>query len=244
MVGEKRPLPGRSQGSRVSADRFHSAGRQIQLDGRGDPSWVTPFSLSGLIRGSTHSVSKSVIPPKPDRGRGIASRSAVAVHLTSINALLVGTVRRRSGNCFGRREYGPVTPIQFAVEKVRIPWCFASRDISTKPPARILWSGTDFQFAPALRASGTPMTSVTLGNSRRFRRRWRNVRAGFHECSHRLRRPDRDQTGGSSTSVTHGVHVGPGNYCSGYHQTGFKAVHKVVVWRGRQGRDRTNPGTE
>jgi len=116
-------------------------GAQIQLDGRGDPSWVTPFSLSGISPGQhTISVSKSGYSAEA-RTVGIASgsRAAVSLHLAPINALMVVSSTPAGADVIlDGKSTGRVTPVQFSVKKAHTRWSFASRDISMKPPARIL----------------------------------------------------------------------------------------------------------
>ena len=209
-------------------------GAQIQLDGRGDPSWVTPFSLSGLSPGQhTISVSKSGYSTE---ARSVdvasASRSAVAVHLTAINALLVvnstpaGAVIVLDGKNTGR-----VTPIQFTVEKGSHTLVLRKQGYLDETASVDLGPGQNFQFAPALRALGNADDIRNVGKFKKIFGGGDNV-AGMGSMSVRT------QPKGAQIAINGRIleklsptefMLGPGNYVVDITQTGFKTVHKVVT---------------
>jgi serine/threonine protein kinase len=209
-------------------------GAQIQLDGRGDPSWVTPFSLSGLSPGQhTISVSKAGYSVEARTVDVVsASRSAVAVHLTSINALMVvnstpaGAVIVLDGKNTGR-----VTPIQFAVEKGPHTLVLRKQGYLDETTTADLGPGQNFQFAPALRPLGNADEIRTVGKFKKIFGGGSDNVAGMGSMSVRT------QPKGAQIAINGRIleklsptefMLGPGNYVVDITQTGFKPVHKVV----------------
>jgi serine/threonine protein kinase len=210
-------------------------GAQIQLDGKGDPSWVTPFSLSGLSPGQhTILVSKSGYSAEARTVDVVsASRSVVAVHLTAINALLVvnstpaGAVIVLDGKNTGR-----VTPIQFTVEKGSHNLVLRKQGYLDETTSVDLGPGQNFQFAPALRALGNADDIRNVGKFKKIFGGGGDNVAGMGSMSVRT------QPKGAQIAINGRIleklsptefMLGPGNYVVDITQTGFKTVHKVVT---------------
>ena len=95
-------------------------GAQFQVDGKSDPSWVTPFTVTALGPGK-HIISASKSGYSSEiRSVDVAAggKSSLVLHLSPVNALMVvnstppGATVMLDGKPSGR-----VTPAQFAVEK-------------------------------------------------------------------------------------------------------------------------------
>ena len=209
-------------------------GAQIQLDGRGDPSWVTPFSLSGLTPGQhTISVSKSGYSTEARTvDVASASRSAVALHLTSMNALLVvNSTPAGAAIVLDGKNTGRVTPIQFAVEKGPHTLVLRKQGYLDETTSADLGPGQNFQFAPALRALGNADDIRNVGKFKKIFGGGGDNVAGMGSMSVRT------QPKGAQIAINGRIldklsptefMLGPGNYVVDITQTGFKAVHKVV----------------
>ena len=210
-------------------------GAQIQLDGRSDPSWVTPFSLSGLSPGQhTISVSKSGYTGEA-RTVSVASgsRAAVALHLASINALMVlNSTPTGAEVILDGKSTGRVTPIQFAVEKGAHTLVLRKQGYLDETTSADLGAGQNFQFAPSLRALGNADDIRSVGKFKKmFGGAGGDSTAGMGSMSIRT------QPKGAQIAVNQRLFdklsptefmLGPGNYVVDITLTGFKPVHKVV----------------
>jgi len=209
-------------------------GAQIQLDGRGDPSWVTPFSLSGVSPGQhTISVSKSGYSAEARTVDVVsASRSAVAVHLTAINALLVvDSTPAGAAIVLDGKNTGRMTPMQFAVEKGPHTLVLRKQGYLDETTSADLGPGQNFQFAPTLRALGNADEIRSVGKFKKIFGGGGDSVAGMGSMSVRT------QPKGAQIAINGRIleklsptefMLGPGNYVVDITETGFKPVHKVV----------------
>jgi eukaryotic-like serine/threonine-protein kinase len=210
-------------------------GAQIQLDGRSDPSWVTPFSLSGISPGQhTISVSKSGFSAEA-RTVGIASgsRAAVSLHLAPINALVVVSSAPAGADVIlDGKSTGRVTPVQFSVEKGAHTLVLRKQGYLDETTSADLGAGQNFQFAPALRALGNADDIRNLGKFKKlFGSAGGDSTAGMGSMSVRT------QPKGAQVAINQRIleklsptefMLGPGNYVVDITLTGFKPIHKVV----------------
>lgn len=209
-------------------------GAQIQLDGRGDPSWVTPFSLSGLNPGQhTISVSKSGYSAEA-RTVDVASgsRAVLAVHLAPINALMVVSSTPTGAEVvLDGKSTGRVTPVQFAVEKGAHILLLRKQGYLDETSSADLGPGQNFQFAPALRALGNADDIRSVGKFKKIFGGGGDSVAGMGSMSVRT------QPKGAQIAINRRLleklsptefMLGPGNYVVDITLTGFKPIHKVV----------------
>jgi serine/threonine protein kinase len=95
-------------------------GAQVQVDGRTDPSWVTPFALSGLGAGP-HTVTVSKAGYSTDtRTVNVASgnKAFVTSHLSQLMATLAVSSSPAGANVYiDGKDTGKITPAQVSVEK-------------------------------------------------------------------------------------------------------------------------------
>jgi hypothetical protein len=210
-------------------------GAQIQLDGRSDPSWITPFSLSGLTPGQhTVSVSKSGFSGDA-RTVEIASgsRTAVALHLAPINALMVvNSTPAGADVILDGKSTGRVTPVQFAVEKGAHTLALRKQGYLDETTSADLSAGQNFQFAPALRALGNADDIRNVGKFKKMFGGGGDTVAGMGMIGVRTQPKGAqiavNQRLVEKTSPTEFM-LGPGNYVLDITLTGFKPVHKVVT---------------
>ncbi len=210
-------------------------GAQFQVDGRSDPSWITPFTVTALGPGK-HIISASKSGYSSEiRSVDIAAggKSSLTLHLSSVNALMVvnstppGATVMLDGKPSGR-----VTPAQFAVEK-------GSHTILLRKPGYLdetvtadLGPAQNFQYAPVLRALGNAEDMRTVGKfNKLFGQHGGDSTAGMGAISIHT------QPKGAQVAINQrvldkispvDVMLGPGNYIVDITMTGFKPVHKVV----------------
>jgi serine/threonine protein kinase len=210
-------------------------GAQFQVDGKSDPSWVTPFNVAGLGLGK-HIISASKSGYSSEiRSVDIAAggKSSLTLHLSPVNALMVvnstppGATVMLDGKPIGR-----VTPAQFAVEK-------GSHTILLRKPGYLdetvtadLGPAQNFQYSPVLRALGNAEDIRTVGKfNKLFGQHGGDSTAGMGAISIHT------QPKGAQVAINQrvldkispvDVMLGPGNYIVDITMTGFKPVHKVV----------------
>lgn len=141
-------------------------GAQVQVDGRSEPNWVTPFALTNLQPGQ-HSITVSKAGYGTDtRSVAITSgnRATTVVHLAQLMATLVVKSDPQGANIYvDGRDVGAKTPAQVSVDKgqhvvlVRMPGY-----IDETMNAQFVL-GQTFNFAPTLRALGNTDNIKTVG---------------------------------------------------------------------------------
>ena len=211
-------------------------GAPFQLDGKGDPSWVTPFDLTGLTPGKHILVVSKNGYTTEMRSVDIVSggKSSVVIHLAPINALVVvnsspaGAEITLDGKVTGR-----VTPSQFAVEKGTHTVLLKKQGFLDETTTAEIGPGQNFQYAPALRALGNADEIRTVGKlSKLFGRGGGDSTAGMGSVSIHT------QPKGAQVAINQRVldklspaeiMIGPGNYVVDITLTGFKPVHKVIT---------------
>jgi len=210
-------------------------GAQFQVDGRSDPSWVTPFTVTALGPGK-HIISASKSGYSSEiRSVDIAAggKTSLTLHLSPVNALMVvnstppGATVMLDGKPSGR-----VTPAQFAVEK-------GSHTVLLRKPGYLdetvtadLGPAQNFQYSPVLRALGNAEDMRTVGKfNKLFGQHGGDSTAGMGAISIHT------QPKGAQVAINQrvldkispvDVMLGPGNYIVDITMTGFKPVHKVV----------------
>jgi serine/threonine-protein kinase len=210
-------------------------GAQVQLDGRTDPSWVTPFSLNGISPGQhTISISKSGFSGEA-RTISIASgsRAVVALHLAPINALVVvNSTPAGAEVILDGKSTSRVTPVQFAVEKGAHTLVLRKPGFLDETTTADLGAGQNFQFSPTLRALGNADDIRSVGKLKKMFGGGGDGTAGMGSMSVRT------QPKGAQIAVNQRIleklsptefMLGPGNYVVDITLTGFKPVHKVVT---------------
>jgi serine/threonine-protein kinase len=208
-------------------------GAQFQVDGKSDPSWVTPFTVASLSPGKhIISVNKSGYSSEIRSVDVTAGgTSSLTLHLAPVNALVVvGSAPPGAQIVLDGKPTGRVTPAQFAVEK-------GSHTVLLRKPGYLdetvtadLGAGQNFQYSPALRALGNAEDIRTVGKFKLFGRGGENA-AGMGVISIHT------QPKGAQIAINQRVldklspvdlMLGPGNYVVDVTLTDFKPIHKVV----------------
>jgi serine/threonine protein kinase len=209
-------------------------GAQFQVDGKSDPSWVTPFTVANLGPGK-HVVSVSKAGYTSDTRSvdvAAASRSSLVVHLAPINALMVVNSTPPGAEVIvDGKSTGRVTPAQFAVEKGKHTVLLRKQGYLEETVTADLGPAQNFQYSPALRALGNADEMKTVGKFNKMFGHGGDSTAGMGTISIHT------QPKGAQIAINQrlleklspvDVMLGPGNYIVDITLTGFKPVHKVI----------------
>ncbi|MGO9862953.1 MAG: PEGA domain-containing protein [Terriglobales bacterium] len=209
-------------------------GAQFQVDGRSDPSWVTPFTVVNLGPGK-HVVSVSKAGYSSDiRSVEVAagSKSSLVLHLAPVNALMVvNSTPAGASVILDGKSTGRVTPAQFAVEKGTHTILLRKQGYLDETATADLSPAQNFQYSPALRALGNADEIRTVGKFNKMFGRGGDSTAGMGTISIHT------QPKGAQIAINQrlleklspvDIMLGPGNYIVDITLTGFKPVHKVI----------------
>jgi serine/threonine protein kinase len=210
-------------------------GALFQVDGKSDPSWVTPFTVAGLSPGK-HIISASRSGYSSEIGSlDVAAGSNVSLvfHLSPINAVIIvnstppGAIISLDGKPTGR-----VTPAQFAVDKGSHTLLLRKQGYLDETASADLAPAQNFQYSPTLKALGNTEDMRTVGKFNKLFGHGGESTAGMGAISIHT------QPKGAQVSINQrvldktspvDVMVGPGNYVVDITMTGFKPLHKVVA---------------
>ncbi len=209
-------------------------GAQFQVDGKNDPSWVTPFTVSGLTPGkhiiSTNKAGYSSEIRSVEVAAG--SKASLVLHLAPINALLVvNSTPAGADVIIDGKPTARVTPAQFAVEKGSHTVLLRKQGYLEETVTTDLGPAQNFQYSPTLRALGNAEEMRTVGKFNKLFGHGGDSTAGMGAISIHT------QPKGAQVAVNQrvldrlspvDVMLGPGNYIVDVTLTGFKPVHKVV----------------
>jgi eukaryotic-like serine/threonine-protein kinase len=209
-------------------------GAQVQLDGKSDPIWVTPFALTNLLPGQ-HSITVSKAGYSTDT-RAVqitaANRATIVVHLSQLMATLVVKSDPVGANVYvDGRDTGTKTPAQVSIDKgqhtilVRMPG-YLDETMSTQ-----FVLGQTFNFAPTLRPLGNVDNIRTVGKMSKL---FGGKGAQPGQATINIH----TQPKGAQVAINQhlmekntpmDVAVDPGNYVIDITLTGYAPVHKVIT---------------
>jgi len=209
-------------------------GAQVQIDGRGDPSWITPSNLTNLQPGQhTLTISKAGYATDT-RTVAVTSgyRSTTVVHLNQLMATLIVKSDPAGANIYvDGRDVGAKTPAQVSVDKGQHVVLVRMMGYIDETMNAQFVLGQTFNFAPSLRPLGNADNIRTVGKmSKLFG--GKGVQPGQATLSIRT------QPKGAQVAVNQhlvekmspvDVALDPGNYVIDITMTGFAPVHKVIT---------------
>ncbi len=146
-------------------------GAEVKIDGRSDPSWVTPFNLPGLSPGQ-HSVTVARAGYAPESRTidvGSGSKSFLVVQLAQLTAAAAISSQPAGAQIFiDGKDTGRITPAQIPVDKpgshtflIRKQGYLEETSTANVPAGQV------FHFARHAQGAGLqPMTSSSAENSR------------------------------------------------------------------------------
>jgi eukaryotic-like serine/threonine-protein kinase len=209
-------------------------GAQLQIDGHTDPNWVTPYTLAGLNPGQ-HAVIATKAGYSPE-SRTVdvvsASRTALALHLTSLNATInVASDPAGAAIFLDGKDTLRVTPSNISLEKgthtilVRKPGYLDETSSASGQPGQTL------HFSAMLRPLGNVDDIKTVG---KFKKLFggSGAQAGMGKVSIKTS-PKGAQIAINRRMLDKGSPVdfllSPGNYIVDITLTGYKPVQKVIT---------------
>jgi serine/threonine protein kinase len=209
-------------------------GAQVQVDGRSEANWVTPFALTNLSPGQ-HSITVSK-PGFSTDTRAVAvtsgNRATTVVHLAQLMATLVVKSDPPGASVFvDGHDVGTKTPAQVSVDKGQHVVLVRMLGYIDETMNAQFVLGQTFNFSPALRALGNTDNLKTVGKmSKLFG--GKGVQAGqatvsIHTTPKGAQVAINQHILDKNSPVD--VALDPGNYEVDISLTGYAPVHKVVT---------------
>jgi eukaryotic-like serine/threonine-protein kinase len=208
-------------------------GAQVQVDGRGDPSWVTPFTLSGLTPGQ-HSVTVSKAGFSTDsRTVNITSsgKSFVQTHLSQLVATLAVTSTPAGASVYvDGKNTSRVTPAQIPVDKGQHVVLVRKSGFIDETTTAQFTLGQTVSFSPTLRELGNVDDIRTVGKVKKL--------FGGKEAQNMGTVSVKTQPKGAQVAVNQHMldkespvqfALDPGNYEVDITLTGYAPIHKVIT---------------
>jgi serine/threonine protein kinase len=209
-------------------------GAQVQVDGRSDPSWITPFNMTGLVPGQhTVNISKNGFSAET-RNIEVASnsKSFLVVQLAPQGATISLASQPIGATVFlDGKDTGRLTPAQFSVDKP------GSHTVLLKKSGYLeetvtasLQPGQVFHFAPTLKALGST-DDIKIGGGK-FKKLF-----GGGDISGMGAVSVKTQPKGAQVAVNNRIvdkfspvefHLNPGTYVVDITMSGYKSIHRVI----------------
>jgi serine/threonine-protein kinase len=207
-------------------------GAQVQIDGKSDASWITPFTLPGLAPG-THSVTLSKSGYVSDT-RAVevtaGGKSFVVSHLTQLMATLSVSSNPANASVYvDGKDIGKLTPAQVTVEKGQHVVLVRKAGFLDETTNAQFALGQTFSFAPTLRPLGNVDDIKTVGKM--------NKLFGHKDAQNMGTVSIKTQPKGAQVAINqHMIEKGspvdlqldPGNYVVDITLTGYATIHKVI----------------
>jgi serine/threonine protein kinase len=209
-------------------------GAQVQIDGRSDPSYVTPFAVTNLQPGQ-HTITVSKAGYGTDT-RTVAvtsgNRATAVIHLAQLMATLVVKSDPVGANIFvDGRDVGAKTPAQVSVDKGQHVVLVRMAGYIDETMNSQFVLGQTFNFAPTLRALGNTDNIKTVGKmSKLFG--GKGAQAGQAVLSIKTT-PKGAQIALNQHLLDKmspvDVAIDPGNYVLDITLSGYLPIHKVIT---------------
>lgn len=210
-------------------------GAEISLDDRHDPTWVTPFNVSGLTPGQ-HLV-KLGKPGFSTETRSIevtsGGKSFVVVQLAQLTAAVSITSDPAGAAVFvDGKDTGRVTPTQISVDKAGPHTLMVKKQgYLDETTTANLQAGQLLHFSPALRPLGST-DDIKIGGGK-----FKKMFGGGGETTGMGAVNIKTQPKGAQVAVNNRIldklspvefHLNPGTYVIDITLTGFKDIHRVI----------------
>ncbi len=208
-------------------------GAQVQVDGRTDASYVTPFALTNLEPGQ-HTIAVSKAGYVTDtRAVNIisASRATVVVHLAQLMATLVVNSNPNGANVYiDGRDSGVKTPGQVSVGKGQHVVLVRKMGYIDETMSTQFVLGQTFNFDPTLRPLGNVDDIHTVGKMSKFfggKAQAGQAVVSIHTQPKGAQVAINEHIMEKNTPLE--VALDPGNYVIDITMTGYAPVRKVVT---------------
>jgi serine/threonine protein kinase len=207
-------------------------GAQVQIDGKTDPSWVTPFTLPGLDPGH-HSITASKSGYSSDT-RTVevtsGSKSFVVAHLTQLMATLAVSSSPAGANVYvDGKDTGKLTPAQVSIDKGQHVVLVRKSGYLDETTNAQFALGQTVSFSPTLRLLGNVDDIKTVGKMKKL--------FGGKEAQAMGTVSIKTQPKGAQIAVNQHMldksspvdfTLDPGNYIVDITMSGYASIHKVI----------------
>ena len=208
-------------------------GAELQIDGRTDPNWITPYTLAGLPPGQhTVVISKSGFSPETRAVEVVsASKAFLLVHLVSLSATISVSSDPAGASIYvDGKDTQHVTPSVISLEKgthtilVRKTGYLDETTSATGQPGQTL------RFAPTLRALGNVDEIKTVGKFKKL--------FGGNGAASMGKVSIKTSPKGAQIAINRRMLektspveflLNPGNYVVDITLTGYKPVQKIIT---------------
>jgi serine/threonine protein kinase len=207
-------------------------GAQVAIDGKTDPSWVTPVTLSGIAAGQ-HSVvlSKSGYSNETRSVSVTAGgKSSVTGRLTQLAATLAVTSNPAGANVYvDGRNSGKLTPAQVSVDKGQHTLLVRKSGFIDETTSAQFVVGQTVTFSPVLRPLGNVDDIKTVGKMKKL--------FGGKESQGMGTISIKTQPKGAQVAVNQHMlekespvdfMLDPGNYIIDITMSGYAPIHKII----------------
>jgi serine/threonine protein kinase len=231
--GRKKPAPAPAAIPGQMAIDSTPQGAQVQVDGRTDPSWVTPFALTGLGAGA-HTVTVSKAGYSTDtRAVNVASGSKAFVtsHLSLLMATLAVSSSPAGANVYiDGKDSGKLTPAQVPVDKGQHVILVRKSGYIDQTTSAQFALGQTTNFSPTLQTLGNVDDIKTVGKM--------NKLFGGKEAQGMGTVSVKTQPKGAQVAVNQHMLdkdtpvnfiLDPGNYIVDITLSGYGSVHRVIT---------------
>jgi hypothetical protein len=208
-------------------------GAQVQIDGKSDPSYVTPFVLTNLEPGQ-HSITVSKVGYSTDT-RAVAvtsaNRTTTVIHLAQLMATLIVKSDPPGANIYvDGRDVGTKTPAQVSVDKGQHVVLVRMSGYIDETMNTQFVLGQTFNFAPTLRSLGNTDSIKAVGKmSKLFGGKGADAGQAIVTIH---TQPKGAQIAINQHMLDKGspvdVALDPGNYVIDITQSGYAPIHKVI----------------
>ncbi len=208
-------------------------GAQVQINGKTDPTWVTPFSLPNLQPGQ-YSITVSKAGYSSD-SRTVdvtaGNRAAVSIHLTNLLATLIVKSDPAGASIYvDGHDVGTKTPAQVSVNKGQHVVLVRLSGYLDETMNGQFTLGQTYNFAPALKPLGNVDSIKTVGKMSKFF----GGKADPNQATVSIRtQPKGAQITVNQRMLDKGspvdVALDPGNYVIDITLTGYAPIHKVIT---------------
>jgi serine/threonine protein kinase len=209
-------------------------GAQVQIDGKMDAGWVTPYTLGGLTPGQ-HNITVSKAGYTTD-SRTVdvtsGSKSFVVIHLAALMAALAVTSSPDGASVFvDGKDTSKTTPSQLSLDKGSHVVLVRKAGYLDETTTAQFVPGQTVSFSPTLRALGNADGIKTVG---KFKKMFggNNAQAGMGTVSVKT------QPKGAQIAVNQHMldkpspvdfTLDPGNYVIDITLSGYAPIHKVIT---------------
>jgi eukaryotic-like serine/threonine-protein kinase len=208
-------------------------GAQVSIDGKTDPSWITPFTLSGLSAGQ-HSITITKSGFSPDTRTvdvSSGSKAFVASHLAQLVAILFVSSTPAGANVFvDGKNSGKITPAQVAVDQGQHVLLVRKSGFIDETTSAQFALGQTTNYSPTLRALGNVDDIKTVGKMKmKF--------FGGKDAQGQGTVSVRTNPKGAQVAVNQHMlekdspvefMLDPGNYLVDITMSGYAPIHKVI----------------